>query len=90
MLLTFLVAGLAGWAARLAEPRITDSLRGLLGEDALRDPADRRAGAVLVALIAAGVVLALLDADGNTLAFGLGAGGGYFFEALRSRFGRRG
>lgn len=89
MLLTAIVAGLAGWASRHCDAQIAGWLLPVLGEDALESAVERRVAALLVTLLGAAVALALLDAEGSVLAFSLGAALGYFFEQLRARFERR-
>ncbi|MDA7424119.1 hypothetical protein [Thalassococcus lentus] len=83
MLMTILLAGLAGWAARPAETKIAETLAGFVGEQGLQSQADRRAAALLVCLIGAGLVLWILDARGGALVFSIGAALGYFFNDIR-------
>ena len=89
MLLTLILASLAGWAVRPAEARIAEALAGVLGEERLQTPADRRGASLILCLLGAALLLWLLDARGGVLLFSLGAALGYFLDDLREAILRR-
>ncbi|WGW03068.1 hypothetical protein [Tropicibacter oceani] len=89
MILTLILAALAGWAARPAEPRITEILLSALGREGLPDAIDRRVAALLVTLLGAALVLWLLDAPGRPVIFVIGAILGYFQQDIRDRLTNR-
>ena len=89
MILTLILSALAGHAARPAEPRITEILISALGRDNLPSGVDRRIAALLLCLMAAALVLALLDVDGRPVVFIFGALIGYFQEQIRAALTNR-
>ena len=83
MVLTLIVAALAGWAARPLEPRLTELLLGTLGAAVLSEAAARRVIALLVTLFCAAILLWVLGARSGLAPFVLAAGIGHFQRELR-------
>jgi uncharacterized membrane protein YeaQ/YmgE (transglycosylase-associated protein family) len=83
MILTLILGGLAGWAARPAEPKITEIILGFVGEENLLEGPDRRVMSLVVCLMLAGVLLWIGTDHGSPFLFALAAGAGYFQAEIR-------
>ncbi len=85
MLLSLIVGALAGWGARVWEPKITDALAGVLGEAFLGRAADRAALSLFAVMLLGALLLWLLDVEASAFVLLLGAALGYFQEQIRAR-----
>lgn len=83
MILTILLGALAGWAARPAEPKITEIVLGFTGEENLPAEIDRRVMSLVVCLALAGLLLWIGTDGGSPFLFVIAAGAGYFQAEIR-------
>lgn len=83
MILTLILSAAAGWAARPAEPKITDFLISLVGEENLPAGPDRRVATVLACLFGAAILIQLGEGEVSTVVFAIGAILGYFQQQIR-------
>ncbi|CUH77017.1 hypothetical protein [Tropicibacter naphthalenivorans] len=83
MILTLIIGVVAGYAARPAEPKMTEALVSLLGADNLPDVQDRRAASLLLCLLLGAALCALLGLWARVFVFVFGAALGYFQANIR-------
>lgn len=85
MFWTFILGIAAGWAAPFAEDYIKEPLEKQLGGGKLFSPAELRSVALLLCLLAAGIV-AMITASGSALPLLLGAVAGALGPRVYDRF----
>ena len=90
MILTLIASALAGWGARPAEPRITETFIGVVGQDRIPSEPDRRVLSLLVCLLGAALFLWMSGVPVRPGVFVLGAALGYFQKDLREAIVSRG
>ncbi|KUF11426.1 hypothetical protein [Pseudoponticoccus marisrubri] len=90
MILTLILGIAAGAGARPAVPHVTEALIRFIGVENLPGSEDRQVASLLACLLAGSVVLALVGEPGRLVLFVLGAGLGYFQQALREVYLNRG
>lgn len=83
MILTALLGALAGFAARPAEPKITEIFGDFLGESHLPQEGDRKVLAFATCLAVAAIVLWIGSEDASPFVFAVSAGLGYFQAEIR-------
>lgn len=83
MILTVVLAALAGWGAKRIEAQVTDQLYRWLGSENMIADQDRGVAALLICLLTAAALLSLLGETGRIFLFTLIAALGYFQEDLR-------
>lgn len=83
MLFTLILGGLAGALVPWAEPRVTQAMRRAIGDGRMPDAAGRRLVAFAAMLLAASVLVELLDAADSPILLVLGGALGAFWREIR-------
>ena len=83
MILTVVLAALAGWGAKQVEDRVSEMLLQVLGPDNMISDQDRSVAALLLCLLVAAFVLSLLGFGGHVFLFVVAAILGFFQEEIR-------
>ena len=89
MLLTLIVAGLAGAATPHVQDRVTEALLSLLGEERMPDAGGRRVAAFATMLLAAAVLLVLVSDEVSPVLLVIGGTIGAFQKEIRAALSDR-